>query len=171
MHTEITYPHTYESGITVLRVTRNGAMIITDGINVACIIRNYIREDGSLTTNGMKALLDSTKTLEQYQEEDRQWKERVEREKREREEAWKIKKEEGSKILTFELAKGILHSAGSNAYKYVCGKGFDMYRHIVNRYNYIPKSLVTVERKNNKVYVTLPKWLAEKHSRIFAVTA
>ena len=168
---DITYPHTFENGITIIRKTSNGALLITDGLNVAYIIRNYIREDGTLTTNGMKALLDSNKTLEQYEEEGRQWKERVEREKHEKEEAWRIKKEEGAKMITFELTQGILMSAGTNAYKYVCGKGLDMYHRICNRYNYIPKSQVKVERRNCKVYVTLPKWLAEKHNHIFTMVA
>lgn len=163
----ITFPHTFESGITIIRKTANDALLITDGINVTYIIRNYIRDDGTLTNNGMKALLESDKTLEQYEEEGRQWKERVEREKREKEEAWKNQKEEGAVMLTFELAQGILQSAGPKAYKYVCGKGYDMYRRICNRYEYIPKSLATVERRNCKVYVTLPKWLADKHARLF----
>lgn len=167
MNTEMTFPHTYESGITLLRITNNGALLITDGINVAYIISNYIHKDGTLTACGMKALLESNKTLEQYEEENRQWKERVERERKEREEAWKKQKEEGSKLITFELEQGVLMSASTTAYKYACGKGIDMYRRPCTRYQYIPKSQVSVERKNCKVYVTLPKWLAEKHTYIF----
>ena len=167
----MTFPHTYESGITILRETRNGALMITDGMTVAFIISNYIRPDGTLTNCGMKALLDSNLTYEQYLEQNRQWQEKVEREKREREEAWKKQKEEGSKLVTFELEQGVLMSASTTAYKYVCGKGFDMYRRLCNRYEYIPKSQVKVERKNCKVYVTLPKWLAEKHTHIFKVAA
>jgi len=160
---DIDYPHTFESGITILRRTGNGALLITDGLMVAYIIRNYIREDGTLTTRGQKALLDSDKTLEQYEEEGRQWKEK----KKEKEEAWRQQKEEGSKLVTYVLEQGILMSASTSAYKYVCGKGMDMYHHICNHYNYIPKSQVKVERRNCKVYVTLPKWLAEKNSFIF----
>ncbi len=171
MDTQMTYPHTFESGITILRRTSNGALLITDGLMVAYIICNYIREDGTLTSCGQKALLDSNKTLEQYEEEGRQWREKVEREKKEREEAWQRQKEEGAKLITYVLEQGVLMSAGANAYKYVCGKGLDMYRRICNRYDYIPKSLATVMRKNCKVYVTLPKWLAEKHSHIFTVVA
>ena len=171
MDTNITFPHTFESGITIIRETNNGALLITDGINVAYIIRNYIREDGTLTNSGMKALLESTKTLEEYQEEGRQWKEKVAREKIEREEAWQKAKEEGAKLLTFELAKGILKSASVSAYKYMCGRKRDMYGRPCNNYFYIPKSQVNVERHNGKVYVTLPKWLAEKHQYIFNVIA
>ena len=171
MDMQMTFPHTFKSGITILRVTSNGAFVITDGMNVAYIIRNYIRGDGTLTGCGMKALLESNKTLEQYEEEGRQWREMMERKNREREEYWRKQKEEGSKLLTFELSQGILQSASANAYKYVCGKGSDVYGRTCNRYEYIPKSLATVVRKNCKVYVTLPKWLAEKHNRIFAVVA
>lgn len=160
----MTYPHTFENGITIIRTSSRGAALISDGINVSWIQGGWIREDGSLTNCGMKALLESTKTLEEYEEENRRWKEEKERKAREREETWKIKKEEGSQILTYVIEQGVLMSAGTSAYKYVAGKGLDMYRHICNRYNYIPKSQVKVERKNCKVYVTLPKWLAEKHS-------
>lgn len=171
MDTQMTFPHTFESGITILRRTNNGALLITDGLMVAYIICNYIREDGTLTSCGQKALLDSNKTLEQYEEEGRQWKEKVEREKREREEAWQKAKEEGAKLVTYILEQGVLMSASASSYKYICGRGFDMYRRPCNHYNYIPKSQVKVERKNCKVYVTLPKWLAEKHNRIFTVAA
>jgi hypothetical protein len=171
MDTQITYPHTFESGITILRHTQNGAYIITDGLMCAFIISSYIRPDGTLTACGQKALLDSNWTLEQYEERGRQWKEKVEREKKEREEAWMRQKEEGAKLVTYVLEQGVLMSAGTNAYKYVCGKGLDMYHHICNRYNYIPKSQVKVERRDRKVYVTLPKWLAEKHTVIFKVAA
>ena len=171
MDTQMTFPHTFESGITILRKTNNGALLITDGMMVAYIISNYIREDGTLTSCGMKALLDSNKTLEQYEEEGRQWKENVEREKREREEAWARQKEEGSKLITYVLEQGVLMSASVSAYKYACGRGIDMYRRPCIHYNYIPKSQVKVERRNCKVYVTLPKWLAEKNSFIFKVVA
>jgi hypothetical protein len=167
MNTEITFPHTYESGITVLNRTSRGAYMITDGLMVAFVIENYIRPDGTLTACGQKALLNSTFTYEQYLEQGRQWKERVEREKREREEAWKKAKEEGAKKVTYVLEKGVLLSGSSKSYKYACGKGFDLYHHICTNWNRIPKSQCTVERKNNKVYVTLPKWLAEKHTYIF----
>lgn len=171
MSNNITYPHTFENGITILKITRNGSYIVTDGLNVAFILSNYIREDGSLTSSGLKALLDSELTLEQYEEQGRQWKEKVKREKREREEAWKRQKEEGAKLVTYILETGVLRSASTSAYKYACGKGIDMYHRICTRYNYIPKSQVSVERHNGKVYVTLPKWLAERHSYIFTIIA
>jgi len=171
MDTQMTFPHTYESGITLLRITNNGAYIITDGLNVAFIIRNYIREDGTLTACGQKALLDSELTLEQFENENRSWKEKVEREKREREEAWQRQKEEGSQLITYILEQGVLMSASASAYKYACGRGLDMYRRPCTHYNYIPKSQVKVERRNCKVYVTLPKWLAEKNPYIFNVVA
>ena len=171
METTITFPHTYESGITVLKSTRNGAFWITDGLNVACITKNLIRTDGTLTTNGTKALMDSDKSLVDLQEADRLFKEKVAREKEERHAAWLKQKEEGSKKITFVLEQGVLMSAGQKAYKYACGKAFNMYRKLCTHYEYIPKSMMTVERKNCKVYVTLPKWLAEKHSTIFSVAA
>ena len=160
MDTQMTFPHTFESGITLLRITRGGAYIITDGMNVAFIIRNYIREDGTLTSCGMRALLNSELTLEQFKKENREWLERVECEKR-----------EGSKLVTYILERGVLMSASASAYKYACGKGIDMYRRPCTHYNYIPKSQVKIERRNCKVYVTLPKWLAEKNSFIFNVVA
>jgi len=171
MDTQMTFPHTFESGITILRKTSNGAYIITDGLMCAFVIENYIRPDGTLTTCGQKALLESEWTLEQFEEDGRKWQEKVEREKREREEAWQKAKEEGAKLVTYILEQGVLMSASTSAYKYICGRGFDMYRRPCNRYNYIPKSQVKVERKNCKVYVTLPKWLAEKNSYIFTVIA
>ena len=164
MDTQMTFPHTYESGITLLRITRGGALLITDGLNVAYIISSYIRQDGTLTACGQRALLESTKTLAQYEDERRAWEEQKEKERIEREEAWKAKKEEGSKILTYVLEQGVLMSAGANSYKYVGGRKRDMYGRPCNFYIYVPKSQVKVERKNCKVYVTLPKWLAEKHS-------
>ena len=164
MSTQMTFPHTFENGITILRATRGGALQITDGMMVAFIISNWIRPDGTLTNCGVKALLDSDITYEQYLEMNRTWQERVEREKREREEARKKQKEEGSKLVTYIIERGILMSAGANAYKYVAGRKRDMYGRPCNFYIYIPKSQVKVERKDCKVYVTLPKWLADKHS-------
>lgn len=165
----MTFPHTFENGITILRVTRGGAFQITDGMMVAFIISSWIRPDGTLTGCGMKALLDSTKTLEQYEEENHARQERVEREKKEREEAWKKRKEEGSKLVTYVLERGILMSANPSSYKYIAGRKRDIYGRPCNFYIYIPKSQVKVERKDCKVYVTLPKWLAGKHS-IFKLT-
>lgn len=167
MDTQMTFPHTFESGITLLRITRNGAYIITDGINVAFVISNYIREDGTLTSAGMKALLNSEMTLEQFEEQNRAWQEEVQRQK----EAWQRQKEEGAKLVTYVLERGVLMSASAFAYKYACGKGVDMYHRPCTHYNYIPKNQVKVERRNCKVYVTLPKWLAEKNSFIFKVAA
>lgn len=166
----MTFPHTFESGITILKTTHNGAYIITDGLNVAFIISSYIREDGTLTACGQRALLDSELTLEQFEEQGRAWKEKVEREKKEKEEAWKRQKEEGAELVTYVLEQGILKTASTSAYKYVAGRKRDMYGRPCNFYIYIPKSQVKVERRNCKVYVTLPKWLANKHS-IFTVTA
>lgn len=164
MNSNMTFPHTFESGITVLRVSAHGAALVSDGINVAWIQGRWIRKDGTLTDGGMRALLESNKTVEEQEAESVAWKEKKERERTEREEAWKKQKEEGSKILTFVIEHGILKSAGPSSYKYVIGRKRDMYGRPCNYYNYIPKSMVTVERKNNKVYVTLPKWLADKHS-------
>ena len=171
MDTQMTYPHTFENtGITILRVSQRGAKLITNGITVAWIQGGWLREDGTLTDCGVRSMIQSDKTYEEYLRESQEWAERVAREKREREEAWKKQKEEGSKLITYVLEQGVLMSASSTAYKYVAGKGLDMYRRICNRYNYIPKSQLKVERRNCKVYVTIPKWLAEKHS-IFTTIA
>ena len=158
-------PKTFANGITILRTSSRGAHLITDGINTTWIQSGWIREDGSLTPGGMQSLLNSESTLEQYNQDqiNRQ------RAREERQKTWEIKKEEGKQLVTMTIAKGILKSDGPTTYKYAAGKGFDMYRHLCTRWNYIPKSMVSVERKNNQVYVTLPKWLAEKHSIIFKV--
>ena len=163
----MTFPHTYENGITILRKTSNGAYIITDGLMCAFVIENYIRPDGTLTTCGQKALLKSEWTLEQFEKQNRDWQEKVEREKRD----WQRQKEEGSKLVTYVLEQGVLMSASTGAYKYAYGRGYDIYHRPCTHYNYIPKSQVKVERRNCKVYVTLPKWLAEKNSLIFNVIA
>lgn len=159
---EKNYPHTYESGITVLRRSDRNACLISDGINVTWIQGKWIREDGTLTNNGVKALINSTDTLEDYNN----LQEQRRLEKIRREEEWKKKKEEGAKLVSYTINKGILHSE-KNSYKYIAGKGLNMYHKTVHFWGRLPKSQVVVEKAGDKVIVTLPKWLAEKHQLLF----
>lgn len=163
MDNELTFPYTYESGITIIRQSAHGAFLISDGMNVAWIQRRWLREDGTLTHNGMSALLNSDETVEDQMNKQKAWEEKKAAEKK----AWEEKKAEGAKRVTYIIEKGILKSGGPYSYKYACGRGYDMYRRVCTHYVYLPKNQVEVERKNNKVYVTLPKWLAEKHPMIF----
>lgn len=162
MNTNMELPHKFENGIELIRVSDRGARLISDGYRVTWIQGCWMREDGSLTPRGMQALLMSEQTVEDYQNKLK--------EKEEQRKAYKVEQErkfqEGKELVTVEIEKGILFSS-SNAWKYKCGRGYNMYHKITDHWMYIPKSVMNVTRKNNKVYCTAPKWMARKHFIIF----
>ena len=162
MSNQITPTHTFENGIIILRTSSRGAKLISDGIYTAWVKSSWVRPDGTLTPAAMNALLNSNETIETTEKNLEIAQERREQARKDREEAFLA----GKEIVCFEVEPGVIYSQGK-CWKYVVGKGLNIYHKLVNIYEYIPKSQMTIRRENNKVYCECPKWLADKHPRLF----
>lgn len=63
----MTTTQTTPATIQILHTTAKGAALVTDGNLVAWVKPNYLRENGTLTPAGERALAESALTFEQYQ--------------------------------------------------------------------------------------------------------
>ncbi|MCR5658940.1 MAG: hypothetical protein K6G25_06400 [Bacteroidales bacterium] len=148
-----------EKEIQVLKESQRGAYLVTDGEHVAWIMRRSRRSDGTITKTAQEALANGM-TYEQWQNQEKEWKEAKERAKQEREEAY----QKGKELVTITLPSDRISSGSEKSWKVRTDYTQRMYGRTVSVYEYFPKSVVSVLKMGEYTYVTMPLWLKQKHN-------
>ena len=144
--------------ITILKTTERGAHLITDGVRVAWIMGRSRRSDGTFTPSAYSALAEGKPYAEWEQEEERRrlWKE-------DREKARELAFQEGKQPTSVTIDASRVRDYSEKAWKVRTNATKWMYGKLVSVYEYLPKSLVSVQYTGATAVITLPKWYLEKN--------
>lgn len=139
--------------IEILYTSRKGAHLITNGNKVAWIMARSIREDGTLTPTGVRALQESTKSLEDWKKEDAQRK--FEKEHYE---------EFMHQFVNVSFEKGGIKEYSAKCWKFRTERLVRNYGKWCYEWDYLPKSqAVKVSEDATNIVLTMPRWLAKKN--------
>ena len=145
--------------ITILLTSQRGAHLITDGSRVVWVMGRSVRPDGSLTPTGLDALANADKTLAQWQEEEAArelW-------RTDREAAKERAFQEGKEPTSLSLPVARVSNGSDKAWKIRTNSTTRLYGKQVSVYNYLPKSVVSVEFSDGLALLTMPKWFLGKN--------
>ena len=146
--------------IAILRTSQRGAHLITDGTRVVWVMGRTHRADGSWTPSALTALAESEKSYAEWQKEEadrEQW--RTDREAA-REKAF----QEGKLPTSLTLPLLRVTDYNERAWKVCTLRTKVLYGKVVSVYEYLPKSMVSVEFTGDKAVLTMPKWFLAKNS-------
>ena len=149
---------TANTEIRIIKTTERGAHLITDGVRVAWIQGRAMRADGSLTPSGLTALQEGKPYAEWEQEEERRrlWKE-------DREKARELAFQEGKLPTSIVLDASRVLDYSEKAWKVRTNNYQRLYGRVVSVYEYLPKSVVSVQYNGSDAVLTMPKWFLEKN--------
>ena len=153
--------------ITILRTSQRGAHLITDGSRVVWVMGRSVRPDGSLTPSGLDALANADKTYAQWQEEEAArelW-------RTDREAAKEKAFQEGKEPTSVSLPVARVTNGSDKAWKVRTNDWKWLYGKQVSVYNYLPKSVVSVEFTDGLAVLTMPKWFLNKNRWLNELTA
>lgn len=143
--------------ITIIKTSQRGALLITDGIRVAWVMGRSHRADGSFTPAAISAL-SVGKTYAEWEAEDIAWRASRAKEQEERERAF----QDGKLPTTITLPASLVFDGSDKAWKVRDGKQWN-YGKLCNHYQYLPKSMVSVEWCGDDAILTMPKWYLAKN--------
>lgn len=153
--------------ITILKTTERGAHLITDGVRVAWIMGRYLRADGSLTPSGLTALEEGELYTAEWRAEfdakearRRLW---VEDRQKAIELARKEREEEQKRLVSVSIPVDRIRDYSEKAWKVRTLATKRTYGKIVSVYEYLPKSVVSVEFSGATAVITMPKWYLDKN--------
>lgn len=146
------------STITIIKTSQRGAHLITDGIRVAWVQGRSVRADGSLTPSGITALQEGKTYAEWEQEEERRrlWAE-------DREKARELAFQEGKTPTSVSLPAVFVREGSEKSWKIRTKYTQVLYGKVVAKWEYVPKSVVSVSIDNGVATLTMPKWFLNKN--------
>lgn len=142
------------ASITILRTSRAGAHLITDGARVAWIMPRQRRDDGTFTAGAYEALARGKTVAEHEAAEVEYRKAQVERER---------VFQEGKLPMTFALPAERVSDYSEKAWKVRSDSGKLFRGRWYWEYKYLPKSLVDVSFVMSAAVLKMPRWFFEKN--------
>lgn len=139
------------SAITVVRTTERGALLITDGVHIAWVMGRTRRADGTFTPSALTALAEG-KTVAEHDAERAAY--RAARDK-----AF----QDGKLPTSINIGVGRVTDYSPNAWKVRTDSRQYLYGRWCWKYEYLPKSVVSVEFKEHATVLTMPRWFLAKH--------
>lgn len=143
----------------VLKVTNRGALLITDDVHVVWVQGFTKREDGSFTKSAVDAMSKATKTVAEWEKENEKWSEDA----AVRQAAWEREREEkkayNEAIVSFTCNEEDFKEGSDKAWKVKTKEFQRLYGTLCHVWEWLPKSMVTINRTDGKVKVSMPRWL------------
>lgn len=155
----------------ILKTSARGAKLVTDGKMVCWLMGRFVREDGSLTPCGLVDFSNATKTLDEYRTEESvravknamfEAKRAMDREAFIKAQAELREMEKRPYDVIFD--KSAIVGETDKAYKIWAGRTQVLYGKVCKAYEYLPKSMVSIEYDGDRAKATMPVWLFKQKS-------
>ena len=145
--------------ITVLRTTQRGALLITDNVRVAWVQGRTRRADGSFTPSALTALAEGKPVAEWEQEQAAR-----EQEFADRKAAREREFQEGKELTSVSVPALSVREGSEKSWKVRTPFKQWLYGKQVAKWEYFPKSVVSVSVDNGVATLTMPKWFLAKNN-------
>lgn len=137
--------------ITIVRTSERGALLITDGIRIAWVMGRTRRDDGTFTPSALAALAEG-KTVAEHEADEAA-----------RRAAKEKAFQEGKLPTNVTIGTGRVTDYSPRAWKVRTDDRQCLYGRWCWKYEYLPKSMVSVEFKDHATILTMPKWFLAKN--------
>lgn len=156
--------------ITIVRTSERGALLITDGIRIAWVMGRTRRDDGTFTPSALAALAEG-KTVAEHEADEaarRAAKEKAFQDgnlpnKAARRAASDKAFQERKLPTNVTIGVGRVTDYSPKAWKIRTDHCQCRYGRWCWKYEYLPKSVVSVEFKDHATILTMPKWFLAKN--------
>lgn len=157
---------TFES-FEILCTTSKGASLVATNEGKAAWLRPFqVRENGTITPSGIEVLNAATMTTEEAKAK---YGETIRRSNMTEEERKADFRARQNAPVSVYVSKENFKDAGEKAFKVKTRNMFTLYGKLVNKWDFLPKSMVSVEETETMFSLTMPKWLLDKNSSMLFV--